>query len=145
MTATLHDVAAKAGVSAITVSRALNNTGHVSADTRQRILAAVSDLNYVPNALASSLRSQRTQLLAMIGGPATVSTADDRVLGYVAALQEARMAPDPQLVLRGPYRQAWGAAAMEDLLSRGRRPDAVFAANNVIALGVMEALQAHAL
>src|SRR5947209_3236102 len=66
MTATLHDVAAKAGVSAITVSRALNNTGHVSAHTRQRILAAVSDLNYVPNALASSLRSQRTQLLAML-------------------------------------------------------------------------------
>src|SRR5690242_19812212 len=66
MTATLHDVAAKAGVSAITVSRALNNTGHVSADTRQRILDAVSELNYVPNALASSLRSQRTQLLALL-------------------------------------------------------------------------------
>src|SRR5438270_1653615 len=66
MTVTLRDVAAKAGVSAITVSRALNNTGYVSPQTRLRITAAVHDLNYVPNALASSLRSKRTQLLALL-------------------------------------------------------------------------------
>lgn len=260
MTATLHDVAAKAGVSAITVSRALNNTGYVSSHTRQRILDAASELNYVPNALASSLRSQRTQLLAllltdvtnpfwttvargvedtaidagyavilcntdedptkearyldlllrrridglliaptvastellhnlkrrnvpfvlidrqvsglvadivrgdsytgayqltahlletgyrqiaMIGGPTTVSTGEDRVRGYLAALQAAGIGPDSGLIRRGPYRQSWGCAAMEDLLASGRRPAAIFAANNVIALGVLEALRAH--
>src|SRR5438067_7478733 len=66
MTVTLREVAAQAGVSPITVSRALNNTGHVSAETRKRISAAVADLNYVPNAVASSLRSNRTQLLALL-------------------------------------------------------------------------------
>ena len=66
MTVTLRDVAAKAGVSAITVSRALNNTGYVNPQTRQRIYDAVAILNYVPNDLASSLRSKRTQLLALL-------------------------------------------------------------------------------
>src|SRR2546421_12539003 len=66
MTVTLRDVAARAGVSAITVSRALNNSGYVSPDTRERISAAVADLSYVPNAVASSLRSKRTQLLALL-------------------------------------------------------------------------------
>src|SRR5438067_12528868 len=66
MTETLREVAARAGVSAITVSRALNNSGYVSPDTRERISVAVADLNYVPNAVASSLRSKRTQLLALL-------------------------------------------------------------------------------
>ena len=66
MAVTLREVAARAGVSAITVSRALNNTGYVSADTRERISAAVAELNYVPNAVASSLRSNRTQLFALL-------------------------------------------------------------------------------
>src|SRR5437763_8295461 len=66
MPPTLRDVAARAGVSAITVSRALNNTGYVSPDTRQRIHAAVAELDYVPNAVASSLRSSKTQLLALL-------------------------------------------------------------------------------
>ena len=66
MASTLRDVAARAGVSAITVSRALNNTGYVSPDTRRRIYAAVAELDYVPNAVASSLRSSKTQLLALL-------------------------------------------------------------------------------
>ena len=66
MAITLRDVAARAGVSAITVSRALNNTGYVSLETRERVNAAVAELNYVPNAVASSLRSNKTQLLALL-------------------------------------------------------------------------------
>src|SRR5262245_49989980 len=66
MTVTLRDVAAKAGVSAITVSRALNNTGYVSPSARRRISDAVAELHYVPNDLASSLRSKKTQLLALL-------------------------------------------------------------------------------
>ncbi len=64
--ATIHDVAAKAGVAPITVSRVLNNSGYVSATTRARVEAAAAELSYVPNSLASSLRSNRTNILAMI-------------------------------------------------------------------------------
>lgn len=54
--ATLHDVAALAGVSIKTVSRVVNGTTTVRADVRDRVLAAVAELQYVPNSFARSLK-----------------------------------------------------------------------------------------
>jgi len=64
--ATIHDVAKRAGVAPITVSRVINNNGYVSAEKRQRVEAAIRELNYIPNALGPSLRSKRTQTLAFV-------------------------------------------------------------------------------
>lgn len=50
----------------MTVSRVLNNSGYVSPETRSRVEAAASELNYVPNMLARSFRSKRTDTLALI-------------------------------------------------------------------------------
>ena len=63
---TIRDVAARAGVSPITVSRVLNNSGPVNAETRARIESAVAALHYVPNSLARSLRFKGTRLIALI-------------------------------------------------------------------------------
>lgn len=63
---TIHDVARRAGVSSITVSRTINNSGPVSDATRARVEAAIAELNYAPNRLASGLRSKRTQTLALV-------------------------------------------------------------------------------
>jgi LacI family transcriptional regulator len=63
---TIYDVAKKAGVAPITVSRVINQAGYISADKRQRVEAAVAELGYVPNRLASSLRSRRTHTLALV-------------------------------------------------------------------------------
>jgi LacI family transcriptional regulator len=63
---TISDVAQRAGVSAMTVSRVINNSGYVSATTRQRVERAIEELGYVPNALARQLRSKRTKTLALI-------------------------------------------------------------------------------
>lgn len=63
---TIQEVAEKAGVAPITVSRVLNNSGYVRASTRARVEAAAAELNYVPNSLARSLRSQRTHILALL-------------------------------------------------------------------------------
>lgn len=63
---TIHDVAKRAGVAPITVSRVVNNNGYVSDDKRQRVEAAIVELNYIPNALGPSLRSKRTQTLALV-------------------------------------------------------------------------------
>lgn len=52
----MSDVAARAGVSAMTVSRVLNNKGGVSADTQDRVLAAAAGLDYHANQSARSLR-----------------------------------------------------------------------------------------
>ncbi len=64
--ATIRDVAQRAGVSTMTVSRVLNNSGYVSADARTRVEAAVAELGYVPNTLGVSLRFKRTQTLALV-------------------------------------------------------------------------------
>ncbi len=67
---TQKDVARRANVSVATVSYVINNrTGGkvlVSAETRRRVLAAVEDLGYQPNVTARSLRTRRTQLLAVM-------------------------------------------------------------------------------
>ena len=63
---TIHDVAKRAGVAPITVSRVINNSGYVSKETRQRVEAAIAELEYVPNVIARSLRSKRTNTLALV-------------------------------------------------------------------------------
>jgi LacI family transcriptional regulator len=64
--ATIEDVAALAKVSIATVSRVLNNTGPVSIDTTQRVMDAISRLNYVPRAAARALASNRTETLGLL-------------------------------------------------------------------------------
>jgi LacI family transcriptional regulator len=62
----LLDIAKRAGVAPITVSRVINNSGYVSQSTRERVQAAVKELGYVPNTIARGLRSKRTHTLALI-------------------------------------------------------------------------------
>jgi LacI family transcriptional regulator len=63
---TVLDVAKRAGVAPITVSRVINNSGYISLSTRERVEVAVKELGYVPNTLARGLRSKRTHTLALI-------------------------------------------------------------------------------
>lgn len=63
---TLKDVAQLAGVSTKTVSRVVNNQGEISAETRQRVQAAIDQLGYRPNVLARSLIHQRTNTLGVV-------------------------------------------------------------------------------
>ncbi|MGD2144870.1 MAG: LacI family DNA-binding transcriptional regulator [Anaerolineae bacterium] len=63
---TIRDVAERAEVAPITVSRVINNAGYVSQETRERVEAAIAELGYVPNVLARSLRSKRTKTLALV-------------------------------------------------------------------------------
>ncbi len=64
--ATIREVARLAGVSPITVSRVLNRTGLVSAETRARVEKVISEMNYVPNVLARNFRAKRTETLALV-------------------------------------------------------------------------------
>jgi LacI family gluconate utilization system Gnt-I transcriptional repressor len=63
---TLRDVALVAGVSPITVSRALNNPDLVTPETLERIREVVARTGYVPNVLAGSLRSRRSRIVAAV-------------------------------------------------------------------------------
>jgi len=63
---TMRDVARAAGVSHMTVSRALRNDGTVAPATRDRILTLVREMNYVPNQMAGSLTTRRSGFVAML-------------------------------------------------------------------------------
>ncbi len=60
------DVAKRAGVSPATVSRVLNKTANVSPELRERVLSAVSELNYVPDPFAHGMRTKRTRSIGLI-------------------------------------------------------------------------------
>ena len=63
---TIRDVAALAGVSYTTVSHVVNNSRPVRADKRDRVLAAVAELKFVPSAVARSLKSRATGTIGML-------------------------------------------------------------------------------
>jgi LacI family repressor for deo operon, udp, cdd, tsx, nupC, and nupG len=64
--ATIHDVAARAGVSTATVSRTLANPDLVSETARARVRAAISDTGYTPNIAARNLRARRTMMVLVV-------------------------------------------------------------------------------
>ncbi|MFL5575542.1 MAG: LacI family DNA-binding transcriptional regulator [Gemmatimonadaceae bacterium] len=66
MTVTIKDVARAAGVSVATVSRVLNDSGPVSAETRRRIREIARQLRYTPNGAARSLITSRTTTLGVL-------------------------------------------------------------------------------
>lgn len=260
---TISDVARRAGVSPVTVSRVINDLGNVSPATRERVGLAIQELGYVPSGVAQSLRSKRTRSLALlvpdiqnnfwttvargvedaaqskgysvflcntdenptkqrryldvvisqrvdgviiapydsdaanltplrnrdiatviidrridgwdtdtvnsdsisgaraltqhlislghrriavITGPATTTTAADRVTGYRMALAEAGlMIPDERLIKYGEFRSSVGERLTHEVFDAGLAPTAIFAANNVIAIGVIAALEKRGL
>jgi LacI family transcriptional regulator len=252
--ATIHDVARHAGVSAATVSRALNGATSVDPALKRRVLASAETLRYQPNGVARNLRRQRTALwmllisdienpffpavargvedvaraagfslvlcnsdedlakerayisgalqeraagvllapassatdisplvdrgvpvvtfdrglatadvdsvvtdsetgareatthlleqgwkrIACITGPRQADTAERRVLGYQQAL--TAWGSHAPFVVDSDFRSEGGRQAMRQLLDRPGRPDAVFVANNLMALGVLAEL-----
>jgi LacI family transcriptional regulator len=63
---TIRDVAKRAGVASMTVSRVINDSGYVSDKTRAKVEAAILELGYVPNMLGPSLRFNQTKTIALI-------------------------------------------------------------------------------
>ncbi|MEV6328449.1 LacI family DNA-binding transcriptional regulator [Streptomyces sp. NPDC051909] len=89
MTVTLADVAARAQVSPATVSRVLNGNYPVAAATRERVMRAVDELDYVPNGPASSLAAATSDLVGIL-----VNDIADPFFGIMAgAAQGAIGAP----------------------------------------------------
>src|SRR5918911_1648765 len=63
---TVADVAGRAGVSAMTVSRVVNNSGRVQPATRDRVEQAMRELGYIPNRAARSLVVKKLGVLALV-------------------------------------------------------------------------------
>lgn len=77
---TLADVAEKAGVSTVTVSRVVDGSSKVAAKTRERVAAAMEALGYFGNAAATQLVSGRTQTIAVV-------TSNIAEFGYASTIR----------------------------------------------------------
>lgn len=123
---TLADVARLAGVSPITVSRALNSPGQLTADTLAKVREAVERTGYVPNRLAGGLASNRSRLVAVI----VPTIASPVFLETVKSLTDAFAQAGFQVMLGESGYDGTREDALLDAII-GRRPD------GVILTGVM--------
>jgi LacI family transcriptional regulator len=92
--ATIRDVAARAGVSVATVSRVLSGDYPVLAATRNKVLRAVRELDYVPNAHARALSAARPGAIAIV-----VNTVALPFYAYIAQGVEEQAAQEGRLSL----------------------------------------------
>lgn len=79
--------------------------------------------------------------IACITGPDDQTASRARFDGYRTALGDAGLALDRNIIADGSFTQAGGYEAMKSILASGRAPSAVFACNDVMALGAMRALR----
>ena len=66
MSVNIYDIAKKAGVSVVTVSRVINNYPSVRPHNRAKVLEAMKELDYKPNAAARSLAKGRTGMVGLV-------------------------------------------------------------------------------
>lgn len=86
---TMRDVSKLAGVSTMTVSRVLADPSIVAPQTRERVMRAVDQLGYVPDLVAGSLSSRRTNFVGLILPTLTNSNFADTAQGLAEALGES--------------------------------------------------------
>ena len=75
--------------------------------------------------------------IATITGPAESAVGIDRKKGYELAMHDADIPMDPSLIIQGDFTETGGYSVMQTLLSE--KPDAVFAASDIMAIGAMRA------
>jgi LacI family transcriptional regulator len=83
--------------------------------------------------------------IAVLSGPLFTSSAVGRLAGARRAFTEAGLEPDANWIIETGYGIEAGATAGQQLFQSARRPTAVFAANDNIALGVLSAAHRHRL
>ncbi|MFC0682194.1 LacI family DNA-binding transcriptional regulator [Lysobacter korlensis] len=125
-----------AGIPVVAVGSGLSDvlTDWVSADDRQ---IAVDAVRY--------LTSRGHSRLATITGPPAAEPGAGRLEGFERALANAGRTPDPRLIVAGDWTRDGGARAMRQLLELPDRPSAVFCANDLMAIGAVDAARSAGL
>ena len=83
---TIHDVARRAGVSPMTVSRVVNGEPNVREATRAAVLAAVKDLKYAPNPAARSLAGAQSARIGLLYSNPSAAYLSEFLLGALGLL-----------------------------------------------------------
>lgn len=113
--ATIKDVAALAGVSCATVSRALDDRSEISRETKVRVRAACAQLAYVPNVAAKGLAGQRTHTIGLI----VPDISNPYFSGMATAIENTAAENGYRVMLSNSLRdEALELQAIENFLSR---------------------------
>jgi len=138
----LKDIAARAGVSVMTVSKVLHDSPDISGETKTRVKLLAQQMGYVPDAMAQSLRNRRSRLIGLvlpsIANPIfarMVLAVEDRAheLGYDVILAQTHNVAEREdscllrllsrrvdgLLISPVYRPSAEARAYQELLARG--------------------------
>lgn len=136
MTASIEDVAKRAGVSIATVSRALRDLPDVAPATRDRVLAAAAELDYVASPFAARLASGRTKTVAVV-----VPSVNRWYFAEVISSVEAVLRDAGYDLLLYNLRDEAGRARFFEAMPLRKRVDAVLVASLVLLASEVEALQ----
>lgn len=138
----LKDIAAKAGVSVMTVSKVMRDAHDISPATKAKIRALANQMGYVPDTLAQGLRTRTTRLLGLVissvANPVfarTIMAIEEGAaeLGYDLIIAHHRQSPEKEeaiirkllarrvdgLLIAPVYRMAPKAAAYDEIRARG--------------------------
>lgn len=85
---TMKDIAKEANVSVATVSHVINNTKHISEDTRNKVLSVIARYNYVPNSAAKNLRQQTTKTAGLVVSSFPDSFVTEMIFGIEERAKE---------------------------------------------------------
>ena len=124
------DVLTERGIPTVTIDRRLRGV-QVDSVTVNNFRAAAE--------ATAHLIEQGCRRIGVVAGPATTTTGARRLAGYRAALRDAGMPADPDLVVNADFRIDGGRAATEGLLRRNGI-DGLFVSNNLMTIGALEAL-----
>ena len=113
--ATIKDVAALAGVSAATVSRALDDRPEISSETKERVRSACAQLGYVPNAAARGLSGHATHTIGLV----LPDISNPYFSGMATAIEETAAAHGCRVFLSNSFRKEdRELRAIENLVAR---------------------------
>ncbi len=119
-TVKLQDVANRANVSLMAVSLCLRSDGgegRMAPATRERILSAVSELGYRPNALAQALRLGRSNVVALYAGHGFLNVRSAYFTEIVSGLQEGCEITKKDLLLQGTFHTAKSGDILPELMN----------------------------
>lgn len=131
----IQDIAAVAGVSHSTVSRALNNSPLISPTVRERIQQLAEEMGYTPNAVAQSLKGQRTNTVGLI----IPSIADPFMGRVVRGIEDMAQSAQISLLLSMAYNDPDREMEIIEIFHR-RRVDGVISAAGQIRGGYVARL-----
>lgn len=114
--ATMADVAKRAGVSRMTVSRVMNHEAKVREDTRQTVLAAIRDLNFQPNLTARNLVMDGELRIGVVYSNPSAAFMSDFLIGV---FEEATSAGARLILVRGEHGNPPSAHELENMVRAG--------------------------